>query len=459
MARSLPNAPVVARSWRAVIASLTLASLLATAFAPAASAATTTNAWLAKVGTSGANGTATVKAYTTGTGSLILKLKKLQTSRTLAVALLKTSCKGATLLTLASIKTGSTGTAARTSSLTASQVTAIKKATTGTGKFAIRIGTGTTARCGVFVVQVVPAYVVAKITVGSSPSGVAIDATGVWVTNWWDNTLSRISPATNTVLSVVPLTLTGTEGPEAIASGAGSLWITTTEFADDDSSLPGSIVRIDPTTGGMLATINSGRGAYDIVYGLGAVWVTNFDDGNVLRIDPTTNMVVATIPLPSAFGVTVDATAVWVVDGTGKVSRIDPATNLVVATIPTQATGAYIAAGNGSIWVSHPGTEGLGNGSVSRINPATNAVIANIPVGERPFELAAAGGSIWVGLAGAPTVVRINAATNAVLNQLTVQYRVYALEATTGAVYAVHNLPVPEGGLEPPAGLVTRIGY
>ncbi len=153
------------------------------------------------------------------------------------------------LLTLASIRTTSTGAATRTSSLTAAQATAIKKATTGTAKIAIRIGTGTTAKCGVFVVQLVPAYVAAKVTVGPAPSGVVVDATGVWVTNWWDNTLSRINPATNTVLMVVPVTLPGAEGPEAIESGAGSLWVTTTEFADDDSSLPGSIVRVDPATG------------------------------------------------------------------------------------------------------------------------------------------------------------------------------------------------------------------
>ena len=459
MARRIVHALIPARVWHRAVSFLVLASLVALTLAPAAMAATSTNAWLAKIGSSGANGTAAVNAYTTGSGALVLKLKKLPASRTLAVTLLKTSCKGATLLTLASIKSTSTGAAVRTSGLTTSQATAIKKATAGTGKFAIRIGTGTTAKCGVFAAQLVPAYVAARTPVGRSPSGVAIDPTGVWVTNWFDNTLSRINPATNKVLATVPLVLPGTAGPEAITSGGGSLWATTTEYAADDSNLPGSVLRIDPATGTVAATVAAGRGAYDIVYGHAAVWVTNIVDGNVQRIDPLTNQVVATIPVSGAWGITVDATTVWVVNDIGTVSRIDPVTNLVLVSFPTQPTGAYIAAGNGSLWVSHPGTEGLGDGSVSRINPATNTVIANIPVGDLPYELAVAGGSVWVGLNQTPILVRINAANNAILGKLNVGVGIYALAAADHTVWAVHNYETPEGADEPPPGLVTRVGY
>ena len=451
MARSLSDSSTAARNWRKRGASLMLAALIALTMAPAAQAATSTNAWLARIGTAGANGTATVQAFTTGTGTIALKLARLRASSTLAVTLLKASCRGATLATLASIRTTSRGAATRTSSLTAAQVTAIKKATAGTGKFAVRVGTGTTAKCGVFVVQSVPAYLAATVTVGRAPSGVAIDPTGVWVTNWWDNTLSKINPATNTVLSVVPVTLEGTEGPEAITTGGGSLWMTTSEFSDTDT-LAGSVLRIDPATGTVLANIPGGRGAYSIVYGLGAVWVANVMDGNVQRIDPATNAVTATIPITGAVGVGVDATAVWVAGVTGTVPRIDPATNMIVATIHTQATAANIAVGNGSIWVTHPGTKDAGNGSVSRINPATNQVVANILLGDQPFAISAAGGSIWVGLYTVPSVIRINPATNTILSRLTVSSGIYALAATDHAVWTAHNVALPEGATEPPLG-------
>ena len=458
MARRFVDPFIPPRVWRRAISGLVLASLVALALAPAAQAATSTNAWLAKIGSSGANGTAAINAYTTGSGVLVLKLKRLPASRTLAVTVLKTSCKGATLLTLASIRTTSTGAAVRTSSLTRTQATAIKKAATGTAKIAIRIGAGTSAKCGVFVVRAVPAYVAARVPVGRAPSSIAIAPSGVWVTNWWDDTLTRINPVTNAVLATRTLTLPGNAGPEAITSGGGSLWVTTTEEAADETPLAGALLRVDPATGATLATIAIGRGAYDVVYGHAAVWVPNLYDGTVLRIDPLTNQVVATISVLGASSVTFDANAVWVVSVLGNVTRIDPLTNQVVLTIGTQPTGGFIAAANGSIWVSHPGTEGAGDGSVSRINPAANTVTVNIPVGELPYELAVAGGSVWVGLNQTPTLVRINASTHAVIN-VPVGVGIYAVAATTGNVWAVHNYAIPDGGTEPPTGVVTRIGY
>ena len=105
------------------------------------------------------------------------------------------SSVGAVLLKLPSIKTGRTGTAARTSSLTAGQVSTITAATAA-GTIAIRIGTGSARKCGAFSQLAITPVVVARITVGRSPSDVAIAPNGVCVTNWWDNTLSRIDPAT-----------------------------------------------------------------------------------------------------------------------------------------------------------------------------------------------------------------------------------------------------------------------
>jgi YVTN family beta-propeller protein len=458
MAETHPVPRTAARRWRRLTASVTIAFAVALTAAPVTNAATTSDAWLAKVGSSGANGTATLTAYTTGTGRIVLKFAKLKASTTHAVTLLKTSCSGAKLLSLPSIKTTSKGAAARTSNLTASQVSAIKKATTGSAKIAVRVGTGRTAKCGVFAAQLVPAYVAGTVRVGLAPHGVAVAPSGVWVTSWFDNTLTRINPATNTVLGVVPIALTGTQGPESIVSGGDSLWLTTTDYDDAGDLATGSVLRVDPASGSVLATIPGGRGAFDIAYGLGAVWVPNAFDDTVQRIDPATNQVVATIAVPFASGVAVDATAVWVVSGNGVVSRIDPLTNLVSAAIPTQTTGEYIAVANGAVWVTNPGTDGGTDGNLTRINPATNLVVATIPLGAYPEELAVFGGSVWVGMGQESTIVRVNATTNAVISRVAVGYSVYSIDATDHAVWAVHNL-VAADGLEPVPGLVTRIGF
>jgi YVTN family beta-propeller protein len=446
------------RRWRAGIAISVTLALLVTA-APSVAAAPLTTAWAAKIGSAGANGTATINTFTTGAGEIVLKLAKFRASTAHTVVLSKGTCGsvGTAIVKFASIKASSSGAAARTTSVTAAQVSAIKAATKGTGKIAIRIAYGSTVRCGVFARIGVPPYVAAQVTVGRSPSGVAIDASGVWVTNWWDNTLSRIDPATNTVLSVVPVDFTNTQGPEAIGSGAGSLWVTATDEDANGDPLPGVVKRIDPATGATLATIPVGAEPLDIDVSPGAVWVANWDSGSVIRIDPATNQIVTTLAVPYASGVTFGLGAVWVAGGDGKVTRIDPATNAVMTTIPTQATGGYIATGNGAVWVTHPGDRSLSNGSLSRIDPVTNQVVANIPLGSFPQEVVVSGTDVWVGLLGEATVLRVSATTNTVLNRVAVSSKVYAIAVGPDVVWAVHNLPTPQGGSEPPVGAVSRI--
>jgi alpha-tubulin suppressor-like RCC1 family protein len=121
-------------------------------FFSAGQTAGATTAWQAKVGPSGVNGTANVSTITTGVGSIGLKLVKLRASSILPVVLYKGTCAsvGAVLFRLASITTSSTGAASRTNTLTAAQVKLILAATTGTGKIAIRVGSGASAKCGAF---------------------------------------------------------------------------------------------------------------------------------------------------------------------------------------------------------------------------------------------------------------------------------------------------------------------
>jgi hypothetical protein len=233
--------------------------------------------------------------------------------------------------------------------------------------------------------------------------------------------------------------------------------VTSTIFDANGNSLPGEVKRIDPATGTTIATIPIGAGAFDIDVSPGVVWVANYDSGSVIRIDPATNQIVTTLPVPYASGVTVGLGAVWVVGGDGKVTRIDPTTNQIVTTIPTQTTGGFVATGNGAVWVTHPGDRDLSDGSLSRIDPGTNQVVANTPLGSFPQEIVVSGTDIWVGMYGEPTVVRVSATTNAVLNRVAVSSKVYTIAVGSGVVWAVHNLPVPAGGTQAPAGVVSRI--
>ena len=406
----------------------------------AASGATVSAAWSAKIGSAGVNGKAAISAYTTGSGAITLKLAKLKASTLHPVVLHKGTCSsvGAVLLKLPSIKTGRTGTAARTSSLTAGQVSTITAATAA-GSIAIRIGTGSARKCGAFSQLAITPVVATTIKVGDDPTDVAIAPNGVWVTNWADNTLSRIDPATSKVVQTLSLTLTGNAGPEAIAFGDGSLWVTATDWDDDYNPLPGTLERVNPTTGQQQATIPISKGAYDVAVSPGAVWVTASEDNAVLRVDTATNTVAAVILVPGGpVGLAFGAGSLWVSSEDGNVARIDPATNSIVATISTQDSGGDVAFGGGAVWVTNPGQEWGDKGRLTRIDPATNGVTASIVVGAWPWSVAYAAGSVWVGLGDAEAVVRVSATTNAVLNRVTVDDDVYSIAATDHAVWVVH---------------------
>lgn len=454
-----------ARWMRAALTVFLATALLAAMPAPA-SAATVSHAWGAKLGSGGANGTATLQVYTSGTGSLSLKLAKLPAAASLAVTLHRGTCAstGTVLIRLPAIRTTSTGRAARTTGLTASQATAVMKATAGSGRIAVRVGTGRAARCGAFATSPVPPYVSAAITVGRGPSGAAIAPNGVWVTNWYDNTLSRIDPNTNRVLQTLSLNpgSDSTAGPEAIAYGAGSLWVTVTVGDDGTGSgqQAGSLLRVDPVSGEQLATIPVGRGAYAVDVTATAVWVPAADDGTITRIDPASNTVVATIPVCiQPLGVVSAYGAVWVSCADGSLDRIDPAGNRLTATIRTQETGAFVTAGGNAIWMANPGYADADDGGISRVDPGTNAVTANVAVGPHPGRVAFGGGSLWVGLIDTPSLVRVNAATAAIQARLNVTAPAYALTATDRTVWAVHDLDAGTAGSATPPGKVTRVDY
>jgi len=451
-----------ARVGSAAVSLSLLAAALFTVTPAAVHAATVTDAWSAQIGSAGANGWATIQLYSAGTGWLVLRLQHLPAKTSVPVTLSEGTCATAesVLLQLPAIKTSNVGAAARMSSLTAEQDSAISDATMGTGTLALRVGTGSTATCGNFGTFAVQPYVAATITVGGLPHGVAMAPSGVWVTNYWDNTLSRIDPATNGVLQTIPLALTGNAGPEAIAFGAGSLWVTVTDYDDSGDPLAGSVLRIDPASGHVQATIAVGRSPFAIAVTPGAVWVVASDDNTLARIDPANEDVVATIAVcTNPVGVTSGFGSLWVACADGSLTRVDQAATRVVATIQTRTTGGWVAASDTAIWMVNAGEQGAADGSVTRIDPATNAVAARVLVGSLPWAIAYASGSLWVGLYDTPTVVRVSATTNTVVARITVGTPVYAIAATDRAIWAVQDLQASDLSSPVPPGTVTRLDY
>lgn len=89
-----------------------------------------------------------------------------------------------------------------------------------------------------------------------------------------------------------------------------------------------AVLRVDPASRAIGQTVAVGSGPDAVAVGAGAVWVANYLDGTISRIDPGTDGVVQTIRVgsgPSA--VAVGNRLVWVANTLGSsVSRIAAST-------------------------------------------------------------------------------------------------------------------------------------
>ncbi len=235
----------------------------------------------------------------------------------------------------------------------------------------------------------------------------AFDA--IFVTESTSKALARIDPATNRVTQIASLPHT----PHAIDATSDALWITGSDAPVIMRVVPGADPAHTKTTTFPIATT-----AAEIAVGDGAVWVTAPKTNALLRIDPTTNQVVATIAVGSApDALVVDADGVWVANrlSAGTVTQVDPTTNKVVATIPVGKSPDQVTSGAGSVWAVNPG-----DGTVSRIDAKTARVAASISVGGQPKSVLFGAGAIWVSMTSGAQVLRIDPTTNTVTDTLTV---------------------------------------
>ena len=191
-----------------------------------------------------------------------------------------------------------------------------------------------------------------RIQVGEpvAPRWFAADDTSLWVHE--PTSLVRVDLATSAVTGQVD---TGRMEYGYAAAGAGSVW--QTDYENN------AVLRIDPASGKVLAKIPVGLQPLGVVVTAGSVWVANEHSGSVTRIDPATNKVVATIPInsPDSAGpqiMTAGPGGVWVdVDNMGSVVRIDAATNKVGLVVPLNG---WVASDGEQVWIAPAIDLGIG---------------------------------------------------------------------------------------------------
>ena len=180
---------------------------------------------------------------------------------------------------------------------------------------------------------------------------------------------------------------------ELVRFGAGSLWSVSSE---------GEVIRIDPRTGKVLATIGLGEEPGGIAFGERSVWVTSRHAPTLFRIDPSVNEVVDRFSLPMD-GVETDLTgevavgagSVWVGHGAFNpgawVERLDPATGRVQARFSILGGDVdHLAFGEGGLWAAS-----TPSGELRKIDPRTNKVVLMRTLQSDLCCVAAGGGYVW----------------------------------------------------------------
>jgi len=257
-------------------------------------------------------------------------------------------------------------------------------------------------------------------------------------------------------------------GGAQIAAGAGAVWVAEGLGGD-------KILRIDPTSNRIVATISVDKNPMGIAVGEGAVWVTAWKGvpkvlgltwkvygQAIYKIDPETNRVVSTIDVPQGSHprniylqamLAVGSGAVWTGDAwNGTVQRLDPQTNQIVATIQIPEQSASTEPFHLYSLVTTQGTvllvrraypdgkeKSVGGITIWRIDPLTNKFVGDpIEIDKKDSVISFDDGTYWIGSSVEDAVTRGDLQTlRPVGEPKQVGHPVYAIAAGNGTVWAI----------------------
>lgn len=146
--------------------SLAIAVMLVLSSVVAVDAATVKRTWTARVGKDAVNGTATMQAFTSGTGQLTLHLRRLKATTTYGLQIRAGTCSnlGTVRATLFAVTTSPTGTVDTYRTIPEAKMNAIWTAARA-GSIAIRIGSGSLAKCANLAFAAATRIVISKLSI------------------------------------------------------------------------------------------------------------------------------------------------------------------------------------------------------------------------------------------------------------------------------------------------------
>jgi YVTN family beta-propeller protein len=357
-------------------------------------------------------------------------------------------------------------------------------------------------------------YGTTTVTVGDKPTAVAVvnqngvntflanppqDNNKIYVANFNDRTVMVIDPATNSVISTVPVGVSpqalagripvdyndplqtgnvyvANEGsnfvtaiqydfsyfPVPVTVGSGPFAVAVNQLSDQiyvSNFFDNTVTVISGWTSSntyTTTTVNVGTnpGAVAVNPATNKTYVANYNSGNVTVIDGATNNVIATVATgtnPAAVAVDPVTNKIYVANlVSNNVTVIDGATNTVTTTVLAGTTPNAVAVNPvaNKIYLAN-----LNSGNVTVIDGATNNVIATVAAGTNPVAVAVdpVTNKIYVANRGSSNVTVIDGATNTVITTVSVGPSPNALvvSETGDASDTLAKLGPPSAGLLP----------
>jgi streptogramin lyase len=219
----------------------------------------------------------------------------------------------------------------------------------------------------------------AKVPVGrrdSPPSGLGAGAGAVWVPTVRPGVLWRVEPASGRVNGRIGLGEDVLE-PVPVAADPEAVWVGCCAL-DYGHQRAGRLLRIDPRGDRVTGRIPVPEGPLALATGAGAVWVATAR-GTLLRVDPAGGRVAGRLPFGGGSrlqAVAVSRDRVWLADTGGEqVLQVDPAGPRVTMAVPAPRPRS-LAAGPAGIWVVVTNDRTL-----ARLDEAGRRLCAPIPAG------------------------------------------------------------------------------
>ncbi len=200
----------------------------------------------------------------------------------------------------------------------------------------------------------------ATLALGKTADWVLITGDSVWVGSTGPFAVHRIDPKTNRI--VADIALPG-EPCAGLAAGFHSLWIPLC------TATP-SLAKVDLVRNRLSATFDIGAAAAEagVTVDEKGVWLVTDKNGSLVRIDPLTGTVRATVHIAAgSYNPHYSAGTVWISQADGsRLTGVDTTTLQVTALVTTGPNPRFLTAGGGAIW-----TLNQGDGTVTRVDTHT----------------------------------------------------------------------------------------